>query len=229
MEFTNRQLYEAHNGVYALQNKINGKVYIGSAFWKKRCGLVKRYAQYANFKHTYFNKKLANAFDKYGKDNFIFRVLKVVDDNENNCRRIEEEFILKYDSINNGYNVKLQGVGGNGGANFGKKYPKPSKEIIARRGAGVSRVMKGKKKSLEHCVAMSKAKSGINSKANKPVYLTNIITNEIIYFYSQIEAAKQLNCSTAQIWSLQTGRSKLLRYIYKKATSEDINHSGVAS
>jgi group I intron endonuclease len=229
MEFINRQLHETHNGVYILENKINGKVYVGSAFWKRGNGLVKRFTQYANFKHTYFNKKLANAFNKYGKDNFVFKVARVVDDSESVCRKTEEEFILKYDSINNGYNVKCQGVGGNGGANLGKKYPKPSKELISRRGAGVSRAMKGRKKSLKHCIAMSKAKSGINSKANKPVFLTDIKTDEVIYFYSQVEAAKQLACCVAQIWCLQTGRSKLLQYTYKKATLEEITRSGVAS
>lgn len=229
MEFIDRQLYEAHNGVYILENKINGKVYVGSAFWKNGGGLKRRYIQYANFKHTYFNKKLASAFNKYGKVNFIFKVVEIVDNDESACRKIEEEYIVKYNSINNGYNVKLQGVGGNGGANLGKKYPKPSKELIARRSAGISRAMKGKKKSLEHCIALSKAKSGINSKMNKPVYLTNIKTGEVIYFYSQIEAAKQLNCCIAQIWCLQTGRSKILQKIYKKTTPEEVNHSGVVN
>jgi group I intron endonuclease len=226
MEFIDRQLYEAHNGVYILENKINGKVYVGSAFWRNGGGLKRRYTQYANFKHTYFNKKLANAFNKYGKVGFVFKVVQIVNINENNCRKIEEMYILKYDSINNGYNVKLQGVGGNGGANLGMKYPKPSKELIARRGAGVSKAMRGKRKSIEHCLAMSKAKSGINSKANKPVYLTNLNTGEIIYFYSQIEAARQLNCCLAQIWCLQTGRSKILQKKYKKTPPEEVNRSG---
>ena len=88
--------------------------------------------------------------------------------------------------------------------------------------------MKGKKKSLEHCIAMSKAKKGINSKANKPIYLTNIKTGRVVYFFSQREAARQLDCCEVQIWCLQTGRSKVLQYTYKKATPEEINRSGVA-
>jgi group I intron endonuclease len=222
MKFIDMQLYENDNGVYFIRNNINGKMYIGSTFLTKGGGFKKRYTQYASYKHTYYNKKLLNAFNKYGKENFIFQVICSIDTNIKDCRYLEEWYIKIYDTVKNGYNIKVQGVGGNGGANLGKKYPKPSIETITKRGAGVSRVMKGKKKSIMHCKAMSIAKSGIRSKANRPVYLTNINTGEILYFYSRVAAANTLNCSSGAISDAMHKDMRILQLKYKKSTPEEI-------
>lgn len=56
-------------GIYVIRNKMNGKCYIGQSSdiesrWKHHVNDLK-----SNCHH---NQKLQNAWNKYGKDNFIF-------------------------------------------------------------------------------------------------------------------------------------------------------------
>lgn len=88
-------------GIYKIENKINKKIYIGSSNnityrWKQHINCCKR------GKHR--NKHFQNAWDKYGKENFLFSI-------EEEC--LEEDllnkeffYICKYDSLNQkfGYN-----------------------------------------------------------------------------------------------------------------------------
>ena len=127
-----------------------------------------------------------------------------------------------FDTIKKGYNIKAQAVGGNGGANLGKKYPQPSKETIKLRGEGVSRVMKGKKKSPEHCLAISQARNGPDYWGNRQVFLKNKHTQKIISFNSRINASKYVKCSIDSLWRLLTGKTPVLLKTYVKCTDEEI-------
>jgi group I intron endonuclease len=61
------------SGVYNIVNLIDGKQYIGSA-----CNLAERRNEH--FRQSKSNPHLKNAFKKYGKENFEFRVLEYVED-----------------------------------------------------------------------------------------------------------------------------------------------------
>lgn len=90
--------------VYIHRNLVNGKVYIGQT-----CNLSERWRCKDK---NYFNSiKFFNAIKKYGWDNFSHEVLY---DNLNQeaADIIEKELIEKYDSINNGYNLKEGGARG---------------------------------------------------------------------------------------------------------------------
>ena len=83
--------------VYSIENKINGKCYIGStvnpcARWSKHKGDLN------NKKHHSF--VLQRAWDKYGENNFIFKILLQCDkkdkiDYENRCMAMQSYNILK--------------------------------------------------------------------------------------------------------------------------------------
>lgn len=220
MQFINKN-YKYNNGVYQIKNLLNNKVYIGSTFRKCGKGFWVRFNQYTKSKNTYYNKKLTNAFNKYGMQNFAFEILEVINTNIKDCREREEFYIQSLNTIKKGYNIKLQATGGNGGANLGKKYPKPSKALIKRRGEGVSKAMKGVKKSFEHCLAMSKAKKGHKPTHSLKVELFDTLSNRLICFSSATEASSVLNCSIQQVCSLVKGQSKLLLKRYKNYSSNN--------
>lgn len=99
----------ATRGLYKIENKVNGKVYIGESInieqrWNTHLESLK-----ANKHHSY---KLQKDWNEFGKDNFIFEVLIRVENYKNVmiiktlCLIKEEEFIIKYNSIENGYNIK---------------------------------------------------------------------------------------------------------------------------
>jgi hypothetical protein len=158
--------------------------------------------------------------------NFAFEVLEIINTNVKDCRKKEEFYIKKLNTIKNGYNIKLQATGGNGGANLGKKYPKPSKALIKRRGEGVSRAMKGIKKSPEHCLAMSKAKKGHKPTHSLKVELLDTITGNILYYNSATEASKALGCTIDPVCSLVKNKSKILLKRYTNYSSNKRMTSG---
>jgi group I intron endonuclease len=96
-------------GIYKITNKINNKVYIGESLdirrrWKEHLDNLNN-----NKHHSY---KLQNDWNKYGEDNFDFRVISALDDCINSyidkfiSLLYEHKYIKEYDSLNNGYNVE---------------------------------------------------------------------------------------------------------------------------
>jgi predicted DNA-binding protein YlxM (UPF0122 family) len=83
----------------------NGKVYIGKSvdFNKRK---LKHY-----YSTRYYNTKLTNAINKYGFDSIKWEIIYETND-INILNKKEIEFIIKYDSIKNGYNITIGGDGG---------------------------------------------------------------------------------------------------------------------
>ena len=83
-------------GIYKIENKINGKVYIGQSIhierrWQEHC-------------RPSTSSMIANAIKEYGKENFTFEVLEECSAEELNTK--EEEYIHKFDClVPKGYNV----------------------------------------------------------------------------------------------------------------------------
>ena len=80
-------------GIYAIINKVNGKIYVGQAVSiEDRWGDHK--ARLNRGKHE--NSHLQRAWDKYGADNFEFTVLTECAEEQLNT--MEEYFIFCLDS-----------------------------------------------------------------------------------------------------------------------------------
>lgn len=89
---------EALGIIYIITNKVNSKVYIGQT----RKTLSERMRHHFSKYETC--AKLKKAIEQYGKDNFIYNVLELVPFSKLNER--EAFYIDKYNSIENGYNIK---------------------------------------------------------------------------------------------------------------------------
>ncbi len=116
--------------IYIIFNKINLKIYIGSAV-KYSLRLNSHRSKLNAGKHT--NKHLQNAWNKYKECNFIFKQLEIVDDIEDLLLR-EQYYLdkLLFASDNNnlfyelGYNkVRIAG------SNLGYKFSDESKKKLS--------------------------------------------------------------------------------------------------
>lgn len=99
----------------------NGKVYIGKS---KDFNSRKIKHSYST---RYYNTKLTNAINKYGFDSIKWDIIFETED-PLLINTKEKEFIVKYDSIKNGYNIS---TGGDGGDTISNNYRRT--EIIKQR------------------------------------------------------------------------------------------------
>ncbi len=97
-------------GIYKIENKVNGKVYIGSSIdievrWKNHIRSL-------NGKDKYFNDYLHRQWREYGEENFIFNIIEEC--NVYELDKKEQYWIEFYDSMDreNGYNLKEAGKRG---------------------------------------------------------------------------------------------------------------------
>ena len=88
--------------IYQIENLKTGKSYIGQTInFNKRKN--KHLSELRRNKHN--NCKLQNAFNVYGEQEFHFRYWEFEIKNQEELDRLECEYIEKFDSIENGYNI----------------------------------------------------------------------------------------------------------------------------
>lgn len=93
-------------GVYIIQNKITGKIYVGSSI-----NIGQRFSEHKwklnSARHA--NKKLLNAWKKYGAKNFKFLIIKIVSKTNKLAER-EQFWInnLKATDRQTGYNLAIR-------------------------------------------------------------------------------------------------------------------------
>lgn len=108
MNFKEENKYRNDIGIYKITNIINGKCYVGQT----SASFIKRYwhHKWCLNKGIHCNKYLQNAWNKYGCDNFIFEVIKILSTNED-IDELEKYYIKKYNSTNSecGYNIDIGG------------------------------------------------------------------------------------------------------------------------
>ena len=94
------------SGIYKITNIKNNKIYIGQSsdiFWR----WTHHKSDLNNNRHH--NRHLQNAWNKYGKDNFVFSIIEQCP--EDNLDEKESYWINYFDSYNNGYNLDYGGQG----------------------------------------------------------------------------------------------------------------------
>lgn len=82
--------------VYCIINKVSLKCYVGSTFSLK--DRISRHTSYLK-RGAHHSKKLQNSVNKYGFDSFVVVIL-----HNDSCIDIEEQWIRKLNSVENGYN-----------------------------------------------------------------------------------------------------------------------------
>jgi len=109
------------SGVYKILNKENNYIYIGSSKnMSKRWSIHTRELK----KNLHKNNYLQKAFNKYGKENFIFEIVEVVSDFNNLI--IREQFYI--DTLKPKYNIRKIAE-----SNLGLLHSKETKEKISNK------------------------------------------------------------------------------------------------
>ena len=95
-------------GIYKIENKINGKIYIGQSL-----NIEERWKDHRNIgfnsNNKNYNYPLYKAFRKYGIDNFNFSIVEECSQKELNIKEIY--WIKYYNSYCDGYNQTMGGDG----------------------------------------------------------------------------------------------------------------------
>ena len=178
------QFYKYNNcaGIYKIQNKINGKCYIGQSI-----NLGKRLRRHTyQYVHSHFPCALYKAFRKYGIENFTFEVLYKIE-NPQLCiksllDRLEIAYIETYNSYNHGgYN---QTRGGDYSA-VGRKLSDSHKKAISD----------GIKKHIE--------KTGkLAIPIHKVVWIYDVDSGWKFLFLSRNHAARELKINRCSVYKM---------------------------
>jgi group I intron endonuclease len=162
--------------IYVIENTLNGKCYVGQTTQ----GLKQRFREHLNDNRGYC-RVLCNALRKYGKENFrVFEISEGRD--KDDLDYLEKVWIMLFDSIATGYNLKSGGYKGlpseetkirlrlaqaNRPPQSTETRQKRSRSILnmdpadkLARGQKISLALKGKAKSAEHRAALSLSKTG---------------------------------------------------------------------
>lgn len=149
------------SAIYAITNTANGKQYVGSA-----CHFQRRWSEHLNQlrRGAHPNKRLQNAWQKYGSEAFVFSVIEYVADKASLISR-EQHWMDALNVVMAGYNIAPKA-----GSQLGMKHSaetraklsashmgfKPSKEAIEK----TTRAITGRKKSPEHIAKVAAAQRG---------------------------------------------------------------------
>lgn len=188
------------SGIYHIKNKVNKKLYIGSAV-----NIGKRWAEHlrslvGGYHH---NRKLQNAWNKYGAEAFVFAVVEFVDNVDDLLVR-EQYWIDCEEAVTKGYNLAPKA-----GSLLNFKHTEETKERIRAAHIGLPRsdehrknlsiANTGKKMSDEARQKMREAKLG---KKRKPH------SEETKAVMSQKALGRKFSDSTrAKLAKAQTGKA----------------------
>lgn len=114
-------------GIYQIRNLTTGKVYIGST--ANKLGFKERWRTHRNklYKNKHCNQYLQRAWNKYGKEDFVFEILKICPKEE--CIKNEQFYLDKIKPYNSGIGYNLCKKAGN---TLGRKHSKETRAKIGK-------------------------------------------------------------------------------------------------
>lgn len=175
------------SGIYKWTNRINNKIYIGSAI-----NLTKRLEDYFRVKRLKkillkSRSSIYSSILKYGHNNFSLEILEYC---EPNNLIIREQYYL--DLLKPEYNICKTA-----GNTLGRKFSEKTKRLI-------SNSLKGKKVSNESILKSSQARKGKNyvcpCKLGLITVVINSENNKVKVYKSISAAAKDINCPSVTLW-----------------------------
>ena len=185
-------------GIYKIENKINGKVYIGQSR-----NINRRWHEELNGQ---VNDYLKKSFNKYGVKNFLFSV--ICECKEPKLNELEKRYIQEHKSYikKNGYNLTLGGNGGNwldeakerasirmtgkGNSFYGKHHTEETKQKISMGRIGKKHWHYGGRNSPETKAKQSITKlGGLNSMAKKVYQYT--LDGKLLNSFKSVSIASQ--------------------------------------
>jgi len=205
--------------IYKITNRIDKKIYVGQTIQDVEARWKDHLKKGSNCRY------LKSAINKYGLDNFDFKLVCITFDNL--LDDMEIKYIEQYNSlVPNGYNLRLGGNSGRHNAETKQKISetlkknfanglvhskpqlgKPHSEITKKK---LSEAHKGKQKSQE-----SINKSIISRRKNKVIQL-DIDGNRLNSFDSCKEAGEYIGTTTSNICMCCNGKTKTAKgYFWK--------------
>lgn len=218
--------------IYKIKNKIDNKTYIGQTTqdledrWK------------AHLKKRNNCRYLKSALNKYGVENFEFKLVCITFDNQ--LDDMEIKYIEQYKClVPNGYNIRL---GGNSGKHHEETKRKIGEALKNRYKNGMVHSKLGKHPSEETRKKLSEARKGKKlsretidkgvmtrlKQRNRKIIQYDIHGNRLNSFDSCKEAGEYIGSATSTISSCCTGRIKTKTakgyiWTYESINSNDTN------
>jgi len=181
-------------GIYKIRNLLNNKFYVGSSVNIKRRFVTHRHLLNKNKHHC---EHLQRSWIKYGKENFIFEIVEVVD-NSDFLELFEQKWIDGSDK-NLLYNACKKA-----GNKSGFKHSDETKRKISESNKGkiikketklfLSKINKGKKHTEETKKKMSESQKGIKKKFSNEAIKK--MTKRLLPFMSGRKAGFKLSDET---------------------------------
>jgi group I intron endonuclease len=205
--------------IYTITNKTDNKIYVGQTVRELETRWKDHLKKRSNCRY------LKSAINKYGVDNFEFKLVCITFDNQ--LDDMEIQYIEKYNCLApNGYNLRRGGNSGthhsetkqrisetlkmryeNGLIHSKPNLGKPHSEIMKKK---LSEANKGKPKSQESI------NKGVISRRKNKIIQFDIEGNRLNSFDSCKEAAEYIGTSLVSICKCCTGISKTSNgYIWK--------------
>lgn len=142
---------QMNSGVYKIENLVNGKCYIGST----KDFRERRHRHKINLENNrHINPHLQSAYNKYGKENFMFEVVEYVKGESNLLKR--EQHYLDNLSLETLYNISRFATS----PMRGRKHTDEWKSKMSVIMSGKTSPNYGRKASLTARLNMSKAQTG---------------------------------------------------------------------
>jgi group I intron endonuclease len=171
------------SGIYKITNP-KGEVYIGCSI-----NIHTRWLNYKNNNKTTKQPKLNKSFETYGFENHIFEIIENIDD----LLSYREKYWIEF------YNSYQNGLNSNSGGGGVDAHNENTKKLISEKGKlnvgkRKNSHWKGKKRSKENCLNISKSKKGIPNSLNaKPIIQYDMMGNKIDEHISIEMAAIKVN------------------------------------
>lgn len=138
------------SGIYAIENQVNNKLYIGSAV-----DIMSRFCDHKSLlrRNKHHNAHLQNAWNKYGEESFAFFELEHC--NKEDLILKEQEIMDTFNAISEGYNIRPDARN-----NLGVRWSAEQKKRASLRMKGTIGTRRGHENTPEQNAKISMAHTG---------------------------------------------------------------------